>query len=779
MSGSRDRTIKIWNLQSLTAGAGSKGLVQTLFGHIGGVSGIADGDGGVIVSCSVDGTVRVWSPQRGRDMMLNPFYECTFQLQASKTAWLTALAINTRGHWSVYVGDSNGTIEIYRKGIAASNSNSNSNSKSDKSTHNSPRLENTANSIEAQIASYSGQLTSFRRWDSIHRLGVSDLKLMIDDGLMITLSFDCSCKISDLTLGHTFYALSNPQRCMYTGCVYLKSRSWYLLTDELGNVEVFSPQMEKTVHRSQVLKCKTPKQMDDILSSHKDPLITSVFASSVADQIIIIEPTSKLCRGEISFWQLINDTTCVEFTGHDGLVIDIGVLPINDGNSRWESTRNPSYLNSSRYDEKKLDDAIAAVTIGNSHSNSHSNIHSNSHSMSRGSKSTASLISRDEFLFFSAADDQTIRCWDQFDYKESYNIKSKSPSPVSAMTMIWGMNMIATGHENGLLCIWHADAGTRVASHALKSSVTCILEAKNINSDILVGSDYSGMIAVWNLTLLAANPTVLCVDTTFRGFHDIEDSSILSLCWHQESRSLFSGGIDRLIKHWHLGNEIANSIDSSHSEGVCCLACTGDFLLSGDEECHFYLWQIITSSTSSSSSSSSTPSFAVLCHWPPTATSPGRGIGCISQVDKGSVSIVIADSLNKTTVWQLTVQDNSAWADISHTNGYSVVGLGSSNGNSIGNSDNNGARKTTVDVKRERENGKEDSGDSYDPLLGLQIYHSRYPDLTMTAKQVVELNHSENEVSCIRVCCSPSLSLRFVYLGTLEGTVLRYEILHD
>lgn len=711
------------------------------------------------MSCSVDGTIRVWSPQRGRDMMLNPFYECTFQLQVSKTAWLTSLAINTRGHWSVYVGDSNGTIEVYRKGVSTVKSSDRDrvNSNSSKATY-SPRLENTTNknSIEAQIASYSGQLTSFKRWDNIHRLGVSDLKLMIDDGLMITLSFDCSCKISDLTLGHTFYALNNPQRCMYTGCIYLPNRSWYLLTDELGNIEVFNPQMEKTIHRSQVLKWKTSKQHDDILSSHKDPLITSVLRSSVDDQIIIVEPTSKQCKGEISFWQLHNDTTCIEFNGHEGLVIDIGVLPINDGNSRWESTRNPSYLNSSRYDEKKLDEAISTATMGG-----------------RISKSMASLISRDEFLFFSAADDQTIRCWDQFDYKESYNIKSKSTSPVSAMTMIWSMNMIATGHENGLLCIWHADAGTKVSSHALRSAVTCILEAKNINSDILVGSDYSGMIAVWNLTLLAANPTALCVDTTFRGFHDIEDASILTLCWHQESRSIFSGGIDRSIKYWHLGNEIAHSIDN-HTEGVCCLVCTGNFLLTGDEECHFYLWQILTKGSSSTSSSfTTTPTFALLCHWPPSLNTPGRGIGCISQINSYSVNIVLADSLNKTTVWLFTVADNSAWAEINHTDG-----LGHANGDIA-------AMKTTVDLKKgridEMENGssKDEGDDNYDPLLGIHIYQSRYPDLILSAKQIVELNHSENEVSCIKVCCTPSLNLRFVYLGTLEGTVLRYEILHD
>lgn len=727
VSGSRDRTIKVWSAQSLVNGNG-KALIQTLFGHIGAISGIVDGDNGVIVSCSVDGSLRVWSPQRGRDILLNPFYECTFQIQISKTAWLTALSINTRGHWSCYVGDSNGTIEIYRKGLVSNNNNSSKTSPRDKASENK--------AIEKQIASYSGQLTSFRKWDNIHRLGISTLKLMADEGLMISLSFDCSCKISDATLGHTFYSLNNPQRCMYTGCIYLSNRSCYLLTDELGHIEVYNPQMEKSIHRTQIMKCKTAKQHADILSSHKDPLITGLTNSLIDDQFVVLEPCSKLSKGEISFWQLHNDTTCIEFVGHDGLVIDIGVLPINDGNSRWESTRNPSYLQAQYSDEK--DEPGLTLSLPKA-------------------KSTASRISKDEFLFFSAADDQTIRCWDQFDYKENYTIKNKSFAQISAMHMIWSMNMIATGHESGLLSIWHADAGTKVTNHALKSSITCIVEAKNIHSNILIAADYSGLFAVWNLTLLAANPSVVIVDTIFRGFHDIEDPSILSMCWHSGSKNILSGGIDRSIKYWQLGNEVANSIDI-HKEGVCCLSCSDDYLLSGDEECHFYLWKIVTSST--------IPTFSALCHWPPNASSPGRATGCISQINKENVNVILADSLNKTLVWKLSVLDNSSWAAINYANGEGDIAVS----------------KTTVDLKQESQeedevNSSAAGGD--DSIVGIQVYHSRYPDLLLSATQVVELNHSENEVSCIKLCSTPSFELRFVYIGTLEGVVLRYEILHD
>jgi len=138
----------------------------------------------------------------------------------------------------------------------------------------------------------------------------------------------------------------------------------------------------------------------------------------------------------------------------------------------------------------------------------------------------------------------------------------------------------------------------------------------------------------------------------------------------------------------------------------------------------------------------------------------------LSQIDKENVNIVLADSLNKTIVWKVSVLDNSAWAAINY-----ATDMGNSKGDIA-------VSKTTVDLKVEQD---DDGGRTTtdDEVIGVQVYHSRYPDLLLAAVTVVELNHSDNEVSCIKVCSTPSQALRFVYLGTLEGTVLRFEILHD
>jgi WD40 repeat protein len=59
-SGSLDRTIKIWNTNNST-----NPLVQTLFGHTSGISMIAEGKKDIFLSCSLDGSIRIWTPQKG------------------------------------------------------------------------------------------------------------------------------------------------------------------------------------------------------------------------------------------------------------------------------------------------------------------------------------------------------------------------------------------------------------------------------------------------------------------------------------------------------------------------------------------------------------------------------------------------------------------------------------------------------------------------------------------------------------------------------------------
>jgi hypothetical protein len=58
-------------------------------------------------------------------------------------------------------------------------------------------------------------------------------------------------------------------------------------------------------------------------------------------------------------------------------------------------------------------------------------------------------------------------------------------------------------------------------------------------------STHSGKIATWNLTLHYLNPTMLIhVGNDFEGFHLREDPGIVSLAFHDRTKTCFSGGND-------------------------------------------------------------------------------------------------------------------------------------------------------------------------------------------------------------------------------------------
>jgi len=195
ISGSSDRTIKIWSPSSL------KPIVQTLVGHNGSIASVQDGGDGTLVSCAVDGGLRVWTLQRGRTLMLHPFFECTFSLVGNKdisnmsSGWLNAMCVNIIGVWSCFVGDMGGSIEVYKKG-------------------------NEGNEVDGYVASFTGQLTKFARWERVHRLGISSLVVASEDNYLVTLSYDCTCKILDASQGQTIYCIDNQRRCMFTGILW-------------------------------------------------------------------------------------------------------------------------------------------------------------------------------------------------------------------------------------------------------------------------------------------------------------------------------------------------------------------------------------------------------------------------------------------------------------------------------------------------------------------------------------------------------------------------------
>ncbi len=212
-TGGLDRCVKVWN-------CATNSLVQTLFGHSGAIHSIVDGNDGTILSCSEDGSLRVWSPQRGRAMMLSPFFECTFSLSFGRDVWLTALSISSAGMWVCYVADSDGNIEVLKKGAEE-------------------------NIVEKAVATFTGSLTTFCRWEKVHLLGITHLEMLREENVLISLAFDGACKIIDPSGGHVLFTVQNPRKCIYTGLLWSKTTSSLHLTDELGCLELFSLFQEK------------------------------------------------------------------------------------------------------------------------------------------------------------------------------------------------------------------------------------------------------------------------------------------------------------------------------------------------------------------------------------------------------------------------------------------------------------------------------------------------------------------------------------------------------
>ena len=89
-TGSADRTIKVWLIWKALERAGSdvEPCQQTLAGHGSTITTIHSTET-LIISSSSDKTIRLWSPETQRGLMLNPFYVCIKTLETGKT-WYTS-----------------------------------------------------------------------------------------------------------------------------------------------------------------------------------------------------------------------------------------------------------------------------------------------------------------------------------------------------------------------------------------------------------------------------------------------------------------------------------------------------------------------------------------------------------------------------------------------------------------------------------------------------------------------------------------------------------------
>ncbi|ETV90379.1 hypothetical protein, variant 1 [Aphanomyces invadans] len=219
-SASADRTIKVWDPTRPTV---DEPCIQTLAAH-GGTVTVVKIAGTTLISCSVDRTIKLWQPDKGRTLLLHPWYICT-QTLSSGGCWPTSVCLRSADLSSTYVADSGGGVSVYT----------------------------TANSRERVDPTNEDQLKLKRQHNHFHALGVTQILAIPDQNLIVTISFDTKAQVFDAHTGAIVMTIENTRHCRFTGCDWDKHNHELFIVDEKGHLSIWSIDTEKCM-RTELLE---------------------------------------------------------------------------------------------------------------------------------------------------------------------------------------------------------------------------------------------------------------------------------------------------------------------------------------------------------------------------------------------------------------------------------------------------------------------------------------------------------------------------------------------
>jgi WD40 repeat protein len=363
------------------------------------------------------------------------------------------------------------------------------------------------------------------------------------------------------------------------------------------------------------------------------------------------------------------------------------------------------------------------------------------------------------------------------------------------MLTIWKMNTIVTGHENGHVCLWGSDSCNKVVSNVLKNSVSALVEAKSNHGSLLLGSDFNGKIAIWNLTLHHLNPTQFQVEALISGFHQPEDPGILSLSFHEATKTVFSGGNDRTIRYWRLNVENSCSQLQMHGEPVCFLKCTDTFVISGDESGCLCVSRI-KMVPNGASMGSRIANISLLCTW--FCTTPFRCFSDCFEYNASRLFIVQIGGVGngRTRVWEVFLQQRTVKS--SHRKGRAAFHADSLllHTSSLATGDTSAAAATTLsdavaaatflggdhDASNSSGRGISRAELSKIDQLFMQIEETKNPDLYIGITEMASVTHDSGlEItSCALSFADAAVIEDFrkcftLYIGTANGIILLYK----
>ena len=565
ISGSMDRTIKIWNKYDGL----NFNFVQTLTGHTGRITAILVTPHDGMLSTSLDGTVRLYcrssvaqspSSARGSDsgtvLELKSatkyfLFECMTVLSGSKSWYTSAVllrAISPFGNWMTYIANSEGDVELYRSA-------------------------GTASMMMMDHSATHPPVVKHKTWYRLHSLEITHLLLIPGQSFIVTLSNDGTSKIIDATKGIAFFSIQHPLKGKYSSLTYLPLNDYILYGDSSGHADLVSIAKEAAVARISLASSDIGKAGVSRTVSHlRLPIIASLQAHKLRNSVLTLLPST----GEIILYELFIDEQCVEMPGHSAPLLHVSAMN----------------------DTAEVHPKTGIVT---------------------------KKMHTYEMPLCSVDQRGILRCWDDYDNKLRFELSGEQKkADVLCVHVLYSLNAIAVGYDNGFLIIWNLSTSARMTSRVMRGvPIQSIVSAElSIAELFLVIGDASGRVCLANL-LAPENRKLsgeLSIERMFscagkKTGSDIEDHveefdlGIYSQAFYAPLRVMFAGREDGSIYTWSI---LPNSepggrqnIFYAHTAIVTSLSVVEDHLISGDERGSILLWKIMKSAINSISSTNS------------------------------------------------------------------------------------------------------------------------------------------------------------------------------
>jgi WD40 repeat protein len=288
ITGSADRSIVIWDVW---ASDPANHCVQRLFGHNGTITalasvaaGVTSADSGALLSCSVDGTLRVWIPSKGRRLMLYPWLVLSQQI-GPLDCWLNALCVRHSDTTMLHVADSSGCIRSF--------------------------------------AALDAGCTQFKETAApvpVHALGVTRVFSVPGQNFVVSMAYDNTFRVVDAARGIQLLQHENQGKCRFTAAAWDPAHQELYVSDQRGRLLVWSVYAKKCVKEHQLSK-------EPILDLHFDASLQQLYATVPSGVLL---------------FSIERDLGYVEHAAHSDAVVAVGWMHGDAPLAHHGSSRPPS-----------------------------------------------------------------------------------------------------------------------------------------------------------------------------------------------------------------------------------------------------------------------------------------------------------------------------------------------------------------------------------------------------------------------------------------------------